>query len=174
MTQPLIHTAHDIVQHAQAAQSDAASDPWAAGSSDVANQAAASADSATNNATTDPWTAANNSYSSSAPDASHQAATQTSDSWLNVAPEQHQHFNILDPFHNTLIPLDRWVTDGIDWLVTHFRPVFQGIRVPVDFILSGFQHGLESLPAPLAIIILRCSPGRWPVWAWVSPRWFRW
>ncbi|EIC84354.1 glycine betaine/L-proline ABC transporter permease ProW [Serratia sp. M24T3] len=153
MTQQLMNAAHDIIQHAQAAQTDAASDPWAAGSSDVANQAAASADSATNNATTDPWTAANNSYATSTPDASHQAAAQTGDSWLHIAPEQHRHFDILDPFHNTLIPLDRWVTEGIDWLVTHFRPVFQGIRVPVDFILSGFQHGLESLPAPLAIII---------------------
>jgi glycine betaine/proline transport system permease protein len=39
----------------------------------------------------------------------------------------------MDPFHKTLIPLDSWVTHGIDW-VTHFRPVFQGIRVPVDYI----------------------------------------
>ncbi len=125
-----------IVQHAQAAQTSAAS-----------------ADSAINNATTDPWTAANNSFSSGATDAGHQAATQADESWLHIAPEQHQHFNIMDPFHNTLIPLDRWVTEGIDLLVSHFRPVFQGIRVPVDFILSGFQHCLQALPAPVAIII---------------------
>ncbi|MGA9607161.1 MAG: glycine betaine/L-proline ABC transporter permease ProW [Rouxiella badensis] len=152
MTQQIINSLNNstIVQHAQAAQAaDAASDPWAAGSSDAATQSAAPADSAA----TDPWDADNSGATTSTPDAGHHAAAQSSDSWLNVAPEQHQHFNILDPFNNTLIPLDRWVTDGIDWLVAHFRPLFQGIRVPVDFVLSGFQHGLESLPAPIAIVI---------------------
>lgn len=56
--------------------------------------------------------------------------------WLSSAPApQPEHFNIMDPFHNTLIPLDSWVTHGIDWVVMHFRPLFQGIRVPVDYIL---------------------------------------
>ncbi|PQV71600.1 proline/betaine ABC transporter permease ProW, partial [Cronobacter sakazakii] len=55
---------------------------------------------------------------------------------------------IMDPFHNTLIPLDRWVTEGIDWVVTHFRPLFQGIRVPVDYILNAFQQLLLGMPAP--------------------------
>ncbi|MBF6635073.1 glycine betaine/L-proline ABC transporter permease ProW [Rouxiella silvae] len=144
-----------IAQHAQAAQAADANDPWASGSSDAATQAPAPADSASSSAgSSDPW--GGNDAATSTPDAAHHAAAQSApsaDSWLNVAPEQHQHFNILDPFHNTLIPLDRWVTYGIDSLVSHFRPVFQGIRVPVDFVLSGFQHGLESLPAPLAIII---------------------
>ncbi len=31
----------------------------------------------------------------------------------------------MDPFHKTLIPLDSWVTQGIDWVVVHFRPLFQ-------------------------------------------------
>ncbi len=59
----------------------------------------------------------------------------------------------MDPFHKTLIPLDSWVTHGIDWVVMHFRPVFQGIRVPVDYILSAFQQLLLGMPAPVAIII---------------------
>ena len=46
--------------------------------------------------------------------------------WLNSAPAPApEHFNIMDPFHKTLIPLDSWVTEGIDWVVTHFRPVFR-------------------------------------------------
>lgn len=45
--------------------------------------------------------------------------------WLTSTPAPNvEHFNILDPFHKTLIPLDSWVTEGIDWVVTHFRPVF--------------------------------------------------
>ena len=135
-----------VVQHAQAAQAaDAASDPWA-----TPTQTAAPTDAAASSS--DPW-GGSDAAASTTPDAGHHAVAQSSDSWLNVAPEQHQHFNILDPFHNTLIPLDRWVTEGIDWLVMHFRPLFQGIRVPVDFVLSGFQHSLEALPAPLAMLI---------------------
>ncbi|MBU9845384.1 glycine betaine/L-proline ABC transporter permease ProW [Rahnella ecdela] len=142
-----------IVQHAQAAQAqvpDASVDPWGAdnASSSVAAQPDAAANAA---ASSDPWGGASDAATST-PDTTHHAAAQAND-WLTVAPEHHQHFNILDPFHNTLIPLDHWVTHGIDWLVTNFRPVFQGIRVPVDFVLSGFQHGLESLPAPIAILV---------------------
>ncbi|MBK0282722.1 glycine betaine/L-proline ABC transporter permease ProW, partial [Salmonella enterica] len=74
--------------------------------------------------------------------------------WLNSAPAPApEHFSLLAPFHKTLIPLDSWVTEGIDWVVTHFRPLFQGIRVPVDYILNGFQQLLLGMPAPVAIIL---------------------
>lgn len=86
-------------------------------------------------------------------DAAHQAAQSGSD-WLNnAAPATPEHFNLLDPFKDTLIPLDSWVTHGIDWVVLHFRPIFQGVRVPVDFILSGFQQFLLGMPAPIAILV---------------------
>ncbi|WP_075181578.1 glycine betaine/L-proline ABC transporter permease ProW [Pantoea sp. 1.19] len=72
--------------------------------------------------------------------------------WLNSAPApDHSAFSLSDPFQQTLIPLDRWVTEGIDWLVSHFRPLFQGVRVPVDYLLSAFQQLLLGMPAPLAI-----------------------
>lgn len=145
-----------VLQHAQAAQTqplDASVDPWSAdnASGGIAPQPDAAASSAPADAGGDPWGGGSDA-ATSAPDTTHHAAAQAND-WLSVAPEQHQHFNILDPFHSTLIPLDHWVTNGIDWLVGNFRPVFQGIRVPVDFVLSGFQSGLESLPAPIAILI---------------------
>ena len=63
-------------------------------------------------------------------------------------------FNVVDPFNHTLIPLDSWVTEGIDWVVLHFRPIFQGIRVPVDLVLGGFENFLTSMPAPVAIIFI--------------------
>ncbi len=81
-----------------------------------------------------------------------------------------EHFSLLDPFHKTLIPLDSWVTEGIDWVVTHFRPLFQGIRVPVDYILNGFQQLLLGMPAPVAIILFALIAGRFPAWAWGSQR----
>ncbi len=82
--------------------------------------------------------------------------------WLTSTPAPNvEHFNILDPFHKTLIPLDSWVTKG-STVVTHFRPVFQGVRVPVDYILNGFQQLLLGMPAPVAIIVFAPSPGRFP------------
>lgn len=144
-------------------------DPWATASNTSAADASAApaANASQSAASSDPWATApadGGSASTAAPgggDTSgawgspaggHDAAG--SGDWLNSTPApQVEHFSILDPFHKTLIPLDSWVTSGIDWVVTHFRPVFQGIRVPVDYILSAFQQLLLGMPAPVAIII---------------------
>lgn len=94
--------------------------------------------------------------------------------WLTSTPAPNvEHFNILDPFHKTLIPLDSWVTEGIDWVVTHFRPVFQGVRVPVDYILNGFQQLLLGMPARWRLSFSLSSPGRFPGSEWAWRRWFR-
>ncbi|MBI6548386.1 glycine betaine/L-proline ABC transporter permease ProW [Xenorhabdus lircayensis] len=74
--------------------------------------------------------------------------------WLNtpttdIPPE---HFNIMSPFQQKLIPFDSWMTNIVDWVVVHFRPVFQIIRVPVDFILNGFEQFLTTMPAPITIL----------------------
>ncbi|MDC9821108.1 glycine betaine/L-proline ABC transporter permease ProW [Pectobacterium polonicum] len=142
----------------------AQSDPWATSpQSTPANHAADSATPDSAPQSSDPWstgTPANGGDAwGSAPapdgsaDAAHQAAQSGSD-WLNsAAPATPEHFNLLDPFKDTLIPLDNWVTHGIDWVVLHFRPVFQGVRVPVDFILGGFQQFLLGMPAPIAILV---------------------
>ena len=93
------------------------SNPW--GTTEAANSAAQSADA---------W------GSTPAPADGGGAAD-----WLNNAPAPApEHFNIMDPFHKTLIP-DSWVTEGIDWVVTHFRPVFGDPR-------SGGLHP-QRLPA---------------------------
>ncbi|QZY91221.1 glycine betaine/L-proline ABC transporter permease ProW [Pantoea dispersa] len=122
----------------------ASSDPWSAtGSSTPADSSASAADA---------WGNAAGSTSDAASSGGHNAVS--SSDWLSSAPAAApEHFSLLDPFHTTLIPLDRWVTEGIDWVVTHFRPLFQGIRVPVDYILSAFQQLLMGLPAPVAIIV---------------------
>ncbi|KFW99897.1 glycine/betaine ABC transporter permease [Pectobacterium betavasculorum] len=117
------------------------SDPWSTGT--TAPDASANG--------SDAWSSAPAPDGST--DAAHQAAQSGSD-WLNsAAPAAPEHFNLLDPFKDTLIPLDSWVTHGIDWVVLHFRPIFQGIRVPVDFILGGFQQFLLGMPAPIAILV---------------------
>ncbi|MEI7185320.1 glycine betaine/L-proline ABC transporter permease ProW [Pectobacterium carotovorum] len=145
-------------------------DPWAASSQNSPADSAPANDGATPDSATqsDPWSTGapaqdapangGDAWSTSpAPDgsvdAAHQA-TQSGSDWLNSsAPATLEHFNLLDPFKDTLIPLDSWVTHGIDWVVLHFRPVFQGVRVPVDFILGGFQQFLLGMPAPIAILV---------------------
>lgn len=120
------------------------SDPWSGSGS------AAPADSGSSAGSADDW----GNASSTGSDAATSAAGNSD--WLSSAPApepEPEHFNIMDPFHNTMIPLDRWVTEGIDWVVNHFRPIFQGIRVPVDYILSTFQSLLMGLPAPVAIVL---------------------
>ncbi|HBO22633.1 MULTISPECIES: glycine betaine/L-proline ABC transporter permease ProW [unclassified Providencia] len=110
----------------------------------------------------DPWSSSSDTTSTSGDDpwgtaSSTDAPTDTGSSdWLDAAPTDSitpEHFNIMDPFQHTLIPLDSWVAHGIDWIVLHFRPLFQGIRIPIDFTLSGFEQFLTSMPSPVAIIL---------------------
>lgn len=126
------------------------SDPWSGSGS------AAPADSGSSAGSADDWGNSSSTGSDAASSGGHDAVTSAAGNsdWLSSAPApEPEHFNIMDPFHNTMIPLDRWVTEGIDWVVNHFRPVFQGIRVPVDYILSAFQNLLMGLPAPVAIVL---------------------
>ncbi|MCI4236738.1 glycine betaine/L-proline ABC transporter permease ProW [Dickeya dianthicola] len=119
---------------------------------------AAAAGSSGNPAQTDPWAPAGNApdnaadaWSNAPPPAANDVHQNESD-WLNAPAPTQEHFDLMDPFRHTLVPLDHWVTEGIDWLVLHFRPLFQGIRVPVDVILNSFQQLLTGLPAPVAIL----------------------
>ncbi|QAV23983.1 glycine betaine/L-proline ABC transporter permease ProW [Proteus hauseri] len=107
----------------------------------------------------DPWSSADSTTTDADPWGT--GGTETVDTssaggdWLDAVPTDTttDQFNILDPFQHTLIPLDSWVTEAIDWVVLHFRPLFQGIRVPVDLVLGGFENFLTSMPAPVAIIL---------------------
>ena len=93
----------------------------------------------------DPW-GGNESISSPAP-----ADTD----WLAAAstPADPATFNWLDPFQETLIPLNLWVDQSLDWLVDNFRPVFQAIRWPIDAILTSVESTLLAAPALLIILI---------------------
>ena len=74
--------------------------------------------------------------------------------WLSqAAPAQAHHFDWLHPFHNAWIPLDKWVESGLDWLVSHFRPFFHAVRMPVDATLTSIQTVLQAIPSPLLILV---------------------
>lgn len=110
----------------------------------------------------DPWAASSDTsqVSSDDPWGNTSAADTPTDAggsdWLDAVPTDSASapsFDLMDPFQHTLVPLDSWVTHGIDWVVQNLRPVFQGIRAPIDFILSGFEQFLTALPSPVAIIL---------------------
>ena len=51
------------------------------------------------------------------------------------------------------IPLDRWFADAINWLTLNYRPTFQSMKVPIEFILDAVNAVLQWLP-PVAFIVL--------------------
>ncbi|OAT24314.1 glycine betaine/L-proline ABC transporter permease ProW [Proteus myxofaciens] len=135
--------------------------PWDTETQDVATDNTTQTVPQDNSVESDPWSTSDSSTTDADPwggsagtDNIDTSSTGGTD-WLDSVPTDvtPDHFNIMDPFHNTLIPLDSWVTEAIDWVVLHFRPVFQGIRVPVDFVLSGFENFLTAMPSPVAIIL---------------------
>ncbi|MGF1779067.1 glycine betaine/L-proline ABC transporter permease ProW [Vibrio nomapromontoriensis] len=74
--------------------------------------------------------------------------------WLSSEVVEETSFDILNPFEEAVLPVDNWVESGLNWLVEHGRPVFQAIRVPIDFILSSFETALVSTPAPFMLVLL--------------------
>lgn len=119
----------------------------------------------TGSAETSGTTAGSNPWGSAAPTTPNAAASGPggnagseaagSTDWLsNAAPAPEKHFDILHPFQDAVIPLDGWVNDGLEWIVTHFRGVFQAIRWPIDAVLTGVESGLQATPAIIVILIM--------------------
>lgn len=80
--------------------------------------------------------------------------TSASADWLNSEAVEVKAFDPLNPFEEAVLPVDVWVESGLNWLVEHGRPLFQAVRVPIDFILSSFETALVSTPAPFMLMIL--------------------
>lgn len=58
---------------------------------------------------------------------------------------------LLDPFQSTVIPVGEWAQDFLNWVVGNFRPVFQTLKEPINFVLKALEGGLRSTPALLII-----------------------
>lgn len=102
----------------------------------------------------DPWASAASTTSSDPWGTASSAESTTS--WLSNAPTQSvdQPIDWAHPFKDAVIPFDHWVESGLNWLVAHGRPLFQAVRVPIDFILTSFQTALVSTPSLLMIAFL--------------------
>lgn len=93
----------------------------------------------------DPWGAAATDHEAEA-----NQAWLTTPATVQDAPA----FDPLHPFQQTWLPLDKWVESGIDWLVLHFRPLFQLVRAPIDLTLNTVQTALQAIPAPIMMALL--------------------
>jgi glycine betaine/proline transport system permease protein len=57
-------------------------------------------------------------------------------------------------FEDSMIPLDVWVSQFVDWLVDNHRDFFQALKWPVEQTLNGFDAGLNALWPPIIITLL--------------------
>jgi len=119
--------------------------PWST-PAESTSPAAPAAGTASEAPATNPWDGGES--------ASPSASADTAD-WLTAspAPTDSATFDWVHPFQDTLIPLNTWVDQGLDWLVNNFRPVFQAIRWPIDAILTSIESALQAIPALLVILI---------------------
>ncbi|MBB4285277.1 glycine betaine/L-proline ABC transporter permease ProW [Roseospira goensis] len=119
------------------------SNPWATGGG--GDSAAPASESPASN----PW------GSSGGGDARTGGEAPAGSDWLSQAPAaKEESFDILHPFEEALIPLEFWVEQFLDWLVTNFRPVFQAIRWPVDGVLSTIEVALLGVPAIIMVVLI--------------------
>lgn len=57
---------------------------------------------------------------------------------------------VFDPIR---VPLDDWFATVINWLTLNYRPTFQALKVPIEFVLDGVNGALTWLP-PIAFIAI--------------------
>lgn len=137
-------------------------DPWSATLTDTSQTTQPNAeaqDTQVQDSSDDPWGAAaatNPSLDETATPSSAVEQNTGSTNWLAEAAQTNAQppINWMSPFTTALLPLDQWVTDGIDGLVTHYRGAFQLIRMPVDFTLDHIDAGLNAVPATIMLILL--------------------
>ncbi|WP_462268017.1 ABC transporter permease [Desulfobacter sp.] len=67
-------------------------------------------------------------------------------------------------FDEKVLPIDMWITDFVDWLVSNYREIFQIIKWPVEQILTGFDIGLNAVPPIIIIAILAFCAWRFSGW----------
>jgi len=64
-------------------------------------------------------------------------------------------------FEEQLIPLDEWVQNGVDWLVTNYREFFQILKVPVEISLEGLQWLFGAVHPFVVILVFAIAAWRY-------------
>lgn len=67
-------------------------------------------------------------------------------------------------FNDQVIPMDVWITDGVNWLVDNHRAFFLKLKWPVEQTLNALDHGLNALhPVIIIIAVLLLA---WKIAGW--------
>ncbi|MFE1572084.1 glycine betaine/L-proline ABC transporter permease ProW [Comamonas odontotermitis] len=136
---------------------------WTGNAASPAADAAGAAASTANSASSDPWVAvgevSGNTDWLGGPDAVANAVTgaaQAADpSHAVQAAQQVQDSGFsLHQLWDGSLPVQDWINSGLTWVVAHFRPFFQAVRVPIDGTLNGVEHLLTAIPMVAMIAIL--------------------
>ncbi|UBO76075.1 glycine betaine/L-proline ABC transporter permease ProW [Aeromonas rivuli] len=104
----------------------------------------------------DPWAETPTTQAEADPWGSTTQTAVASNDWQNqiAVADEKPALDLLDPFQQAWLPLDVWVEEGIGVLVTHFRPLFQVIRAPVEVTLNALTQALQSVPSALMVGLL--------------------
>lgn len=129
-------------------------DPWAAAGAAPSPDAALAAP--TPDVFVDPWTASGDpSFGGAWLDGPAQAAHDASNALAQAAASTPDAGGLaLHRLWDGTLPIEQWINHGLDWVVAHFRPFFQSVRVPVDQALSNIERMLGGLPAPMVIALV--------------------
>jgi len=53
-----------------------------------------------------------------------------------------------------VLPVDKWIQDGVEWLAYNFRPLFVAMKWPVESLLHFNETILQATPFPLFVILV--------------------
>lgn len=69
-----------------------------------------------------------------------------------------------DPSDLFLLPLEDWIQTAVEWVVAHWRPVFQAIRWPISYTLDGLEAALQGIP--YLVVVLAMFAIAWRAAGW--------
>jgi glycine betaine/proline transport system permease protein len=63
-------------------------------------------------------------------------------------------------FEDSVIPLDQWVSQFVEWLVDNYRDFFQAVKWPVEATLNGIDVGLNWIHPVIVIAAITFAAWR--------------
>lgn len=65
-----------------------------------------------------------------------------------------ERIDLLDPFASIDIPVREWVNNGMAWVTSHYREMFQSIKVPFQLLLNAVEQALLSCPPTVLLVVV--------------------
>ncbi len=60
---------------------------------------------------------------------------------------------MFDADNLNIFPVDRWIQTGVEWLAHHLRPLFLGIKWPVEHLLASINDAMHVMPFPVLVAL---------------------